>query len=120
MTTDEAPTIVGYKHLSSNRFDYSFKCPIGVWKARLDGKAWGKSKGNLLLYFSELETQATYAISVFWTNGYGPERGVVNFKSNAEPGELFEIETARTRTGTVKMVYAVKRLADDDNLGCKP
>jgi hypothetical protein len=109
MTTDERPRILGYKHLSIERFDYRFDCPVGVWIARLDAKAWGK-KGNLLLYFSEMGTNAMYALSVFWTNGYGPERGVVNFKSDAEPGEIFELETDNTRTGTRKLVRAEKVL----------
>jgi len=45
----EASCIVGYKHLSSDRHDYSFTCPVGLWTARLDGKAWGKKKGTRLL-----------------------------------------------------------------------
>ena len=104
-------TISGFKELSIARFDYRFECPQGVWKARLDAKAWGK-KRNLLLYFSEVETDKRYAASVFWTNGYGPERGVINFKSDAEPGEYFQLETARTRTGTSKLVSATKIPAD--------
>jgi hypothetical protein len=48
------------------------------------------------------------AISVFLTNGYSPEHGVVNFKSHTEQGEEFERETARTRTGKVKLVRATK------------
>jgi len=38
--------------------------PEGTWNARLDAKAWGK-KGNILLYFSALEADAKYALSVF-------------------------------------------------------
>ena len=53
--------IPGYKHLSSQRFDYTFDCPAGVWIARLDAKAWGK-KRNLLLYFSEMGADAAYAL----------------------------------------------------------
>jgi hypothetical protein len=103
----EKPPILGYKYLSSARYDYRFECPVGVWTARLDMKAWGK-KRNLLLYFSERGTDAPYAISVFWTTGYSGEHGAVNFKSDAEPGEMFQLETAKTRTGTIKLVRAIK------------
>ena len=106
MTTAEKPRILGYKELPS-RFDYRFACPVGVWTARLDAKAWGKHR-NLLLYFSEIGTEALYATSVFWTQGYGPERGIINFKTAAEPGDIFELETAKTRTGSIKLVRAVK------------
>ena len=107
MSAEEAP-ILGFRHLSSERYDYRFDCPIGAWTARLDGKAWGKKKGTLLLYFSEQGTDALYATSVYWTNGFGPECGVINFRDNAEQGEVFELETEKTSTGSVKLVRATK------------
>jgi hypothetical protein len=101
-------TIEGYKHIA-NRSAYTFDCPDGVWKAHLDAKAWGKLR-NLLLYFSELESGRKYATSVFLTSAlpYQPEKGGVNFKSEAEPGDCFELETARTRIGKTKLVFARK------------
>jgi hypothetical protein len=101
-------TIEGYKYID-NRREYTFACPEGVWKAHLDAKAWGKQR-NLLLYFSEMESGRKYVTSVFLTGAlpYQPEKGGVNFKSEAEPGDYFELETAQTRTGRIKLVSARK------------
>lgn len=107
-TAPEKSPILNYKHLSTSRFEYGFDCPVGSWTARLDAKAWGKSKGNLLLYFTDQGSGGRYALSVFWTKGYGPERGVINFKSDAEPGDMFQLQTEKTRTGIVKLVHAVR------------
>jgi hypothetical protein len=101
-------TIEGYKYID-NRWEYTFACPAGVWKAHLDAKAWGKQR-NLLLYFSEMESGRKYVTSVFLTGAlpYQPEKGGVNFKVEAEPGDYFELETAQTRTGRIKLVSARK------------
>lgn len=101
-------TIEGYKQID-NRWEYTFACPEGVWTAHLDAKAWGKQR-NLLLYFSEVESGRKYVTSVFLTGDlpYQPEKGGVNFKVEAEPGDYFELETAPTRTGRIKLVLARK------------
>jgi hypothetical protein len=98
----------GYKHIE-NRFEYTFTCPIGVWRAHLDAKAWGTQR-NLLLYFSELGSGKKYVTSVFLTGAYPyqPAKGGVNFKTGAEPGDCFELETGQTKTGKSKLVSAVK------------
>ena len=102
-------TIVGYKHIE-NRREYSFECPMGIWKARLDAKAWGTAQ-NLLLYFTELETNTKYVTLVFQTGSglpYSPQKGGVNFQNEAEPGESFELASEKTRTGKSKLVTARK------------
>ena len=87
------------------RWEYTFDCPVGVWRARLDAKAWGKQK-NILLYFSEGETAKKYCISLFKTSSYGPEEDGVGFRHIGQPGQLFELETAQTRTGRTKLISA--------------
>jgi hypothetical protein len=114
-------TLEGYKNIG-NRWEYTFKCPEGVWKAHLDAKAWGKQR-NLLLYFSEIESGRKYVTSVFLTGAlpYQPEKGGVNFKSEAEPGDYFELETAQTRTGRIKLVLARKlETPPQSNAECAP
>jgi len=99
-----------------NRRDYPFECPVGVWQARLDAKAWGKQahfRGarTLNLYFSEIESGKKRAICIYWAryNHYRPVKGGVNFKVGAEPGEFFELETA-TRTDGTTMLVSVRKL----------
>jgi hypothetical protein len=110
-------TIEGYKHIG-NRWEYTFVCPEGVWKAHLDAKAWGKQR-NLLLYFSEMESGRKYVISVYVTSAlpYQPEKGGINFKVEAEPGDYFELETAPTRTGRIKLVLARKLATPPESTG---
>jgi hypothetical protein len=92
----------------AERGQYAFGCPVeGVWRARLDAKAWGKSK-NILLYFSAVETDTKHALSVFWPNGYRPAKGGFSFRDEGEAGDMFELETAKTKTGTAKLVFARK------------
>jgi hypothetical protein len=100
--------ILGYKEIS-NRFEYTFDCPEGVWSAHLDARAWGKQR-NILLYFSELDTGKKYALGVFLTGvyPYRPGDGSLNFYSEAQPGEYFELATGQTRTGKTKLVSARK------------
>jgi hypothetical protein len=102
-------------HQITNRRKYTFECPIGVWKGRLDGKAWGKQaklRGSrvLNLYFSEIETAKKYAISIYWAtyNGYSPAKGGVDFKVGAEPGECFELETVKATHSFTVLVAARK------------
>lgn len=90
-----------------NRSDYSFDCPIGLWRGRLDAKAWGK-KANILLYFSELDTGAKISLSVYWTARYQPANGGPNFKVEGEPGEIFELHNDKNKNGYSKLLTARK------------
>jgi hypothetical protein len=99
----------------SNRREYGADCPVGTWRARLDGKAWGKqakfrSARTLNLYFSEIESGKKYVISIYWAryNGYWPVKGGVDFKVEAEPGECFELGTAKATNSMTILVSARK------------
>jgi hypothetical protein len=99
----------------TNRRQYKSGCPVGVWKARLDGKAWGKQarfRGarTLKLYFTEIESGGKYVVSIYWAryNGYWPVTGGVDFKVGAEPGECFELETAKATHSMTVLVSAKK------------
>jgi len=95
--------------------EYSADCPVGTWRARLDGKAWGRQARHrgartLNLYFSEIESGRKYIISVYWAryNGYWPVKGGVDFKVEAEPGECFELWTGKTNHGKTYLGAAKK------------
>lgn len=97
-----------------NRREYSADCPVGTWKARLDGKAWGRqakfrSARNLNLYFTEIESGSKYVISIYWARyyGYSPVKGGVDFKVG-EPGECFELWTGKTNHGKTYLGIAKK------------
>lgn len=92
-------------------FAYQFEVPFGTWRARLDHKAWGKSK-NLILYFTELETGEKYGLSVFWRDGYRTRDRKINFRDDAEPGDVFEVTIEPTKTG--KYAFLATRKIDRD------
>jgi hypothetical protein len=87
------------------RSRYIFGCPVGEWRARLDAKAWGRQQ-NLIMYFSQSGTGHKYCISVFKPSCYKPEDGRFAFRVHGQPGEFFELETARTRTGRTELLSA--------------
>lgn len=90
---------------------WQFGCPEGTWTGRLDKKAWGKGS-NLILYFTAEATGAQYWFSVWHLDGYTPRKGGVNFKHEAEPGEVFELTTAKTKGGTPNLISARKIATD--------
>jgi hypothetical protein len=96
---DELPS---YKDIPYRSL-YTFNCPEGVWRARLDAKAWVKQQ-NLILYFSEMVGGKKYCISVFKPSSYTPDKGGVGFRRAGQPGELFELHTSPTRTGRTKLL----------------
>ena len=98
---DELPS---YKDLPHWR-EYTFDCPVGVWRARLDAKAWGKQR-TILLYFTEEGTGQRYLIAVFNTSYYMPEDRGFDFRLQGQPGDFFELETGKTRTGRSKLLSA--------------
>ena len=61
----------------------------GVWKCRLDILLWGKS-ANLFCFFSNIENNEKYRLSVFFNTNYMPRKGAVSFKS-AEVGNVYLI-----------------------------
>lgn len=98
-------TLPKYQDLGSRAFNYTFECPAGRWQARLDAKAWGKGR-TILLYFSELETGGKYCLCVFDASYFTPADRGINFRSFGEPGQCFELTTARTRSGRTSFLSA--------------
>jgi hypothetical protein len=102
----KAPPIAGHKQLS-NWNEYAFDCPEGTWTARLEQKAWGKSS-NLILCFADYATGQKYRLSVFSHNRYKPRDDSHDFRNDAEPGELFELTTKKTKNGNPDLKSARK------------
>ena len=102
-----------YKELTFDLREYAFDCPVGVWRARLRMKAWGKIS-NILLYFSEEGTGKKYCISVFHGTYHSAEDRGINFRFGGQVGELFELETAKNRSGRTKFLSA-QVIAGTDN-----
>lgn len=96
-------TLPSYTELGSRAFDYTFECPEGVWRARLDAKAWGKGR-TILLYFSETGTGRKYCVCVFDATYYAPADRSINFRCTGQPGQTFELATAKTRTGRTRFL----------------
>jgi hypothetical protein len=105
-TAAVTPVIVTHKDIA-NWNDYAFDCPDGAWTAKLEQKAWGKSS-NLLLCFADTATGKQYRLSVFSRNGYKPRDHSHDFCNDAEPGELFELTTTKTKTGNPDLKSARK------------
>jgi hypothetical protein len=97
---------LGYQHIG-NRDAWVFDCPEGTWTARLDQMAWGKSQ-NLILYFTDEATSERYWFSVFHRNGYKPRDNGHDFKRDAQPGDLFELTTKKTKGGNPDLKSARK------------
>ena len=87
--------------------EYEFDCPEGTWTGRLDQKAWGNST-NLMLYFTDQATSRKYWFSVWHRNAYNPRNGGLDFKREAEPGDLFELTTKKTKNGNPNLITARK------------
>ena len=94
-----------YKEIPLSLKDYTFDCPVGVWRARLDGKAWG-TRRNILLYFFRVETNTAHCISVFNETYHSAEDRRIDFRYSGQPGQVFELETAKTRTGRTRFLAA--------------
>jgi hypothetical protein len=94
-----------YRHIAERK-EYQLDCPEGIWNARLDAKAWGKSK-NLILYFSDRATGLKYWFSVFHREGYRSRDGQ-DFRDDAEPGDVFELTTGKNKTGSPRLLSARK------------
>jgi hypothetical protein len=101
-----APPIPGHKQISHWN-DYAFGCPEGTWTAKLEQKAWGKS-ANLILCFADTATGSKYRLSVFSRNRYKPRDDSHDFRHDAEPGDLFELTTKKTKNGNPDLKSARK------------
>ncbi len=99
---DELPS---YKELTFDFGEFSFDCPVGVWRARLRCKAWGKRR-NILLYFTEIGTEKGYCISVFKETCHAADDRRIDFRRTGKKGQLFELETGKTRTGRTRFLSA--------------
>jgi hypothetical protein len=86
---------------------WQFDCPEGTWIGRLDRKEWGKST-NLRLYFTDVVNEARYWLSVWHLNSYAPRKGGVDFKRDADAGEVFELTTSKNKSGTPNLISARK------------
>jgi hypothetical protein len=104
--TMSGSAILGYKHFTDWE-QYELDCPEGTWTARLDHKAWGKSQ-NLILYVTNTATGAKYWLSVFSRNGYKPRDNSHDFRNDAEPGDVFELTTRKTKSGNPDLTSARK------------
>ena len=93
-----------YKELNLDFAEFLFDCPVGMWRARLVMKAWGKER-NLLLYFRELGTNRGHCIAVFHGTFYAPRDRRINFR-HAACGQVFELETGKARSGRTSFLSA--------------
>ena len=98
--------IEGYKHFADWE-QYELDCPEGTWTARLDHKAWGQSQ-NLILYVTDTATGAKYWLSIFSRNNYRPRDDSHDLRNDAEPGDLFEFITSKTKGGYPNLKSARK------------
>jgi hypothetical protein len=98
-------SLPSYKDLGIYLREYSFDCPVGEWRARLDAKAWGKQR-NILLYFTQVGTGRKYCVSLYQLSYYVPEDAQFDFRRAGKPGERFALETAKRRTGTTRLLSA--------------
>jgi hypothetical protein len=87
------------------RLRYEYGCPVGTWKARFDFKEWGQ-KGNLRLFFTDLESGGRHFLCTFWDKSYQPTQGGPDFHREVSGGQFFELETGHTRNGTPKLIRA--------------
>lgn len=60
-----------------------------------------------MLYFSEIGTDNKYWLSVFRDNGYCADDEGLSFR-DVEPGTVLELTTKKTKTGTPRLLAAVK------------
>lgn len=101
-----ASVIQGYQHFADWQI-YDLDCPEGIWTARLDHKGWGKSQ-NLILYVTDQTTGGKFWLSVFSRHDYKPRDNSHDFRHDAEPGDLFELTTNKTKGGYPNLQSARK------------
>lgn len=86
--------------------EYQTTAPEGTWNGYLDYHAWGKSQ-NLFCFFTDVETDECYRLSVFSRSGYKPYKNGPAF--DQEPvGGLFKITTETSKNGLSKFLSAEK------------
>jgi hypothetical protein len=83
---------------------YSGEVPEGTRRVRFDDRSWGRS-ANLFCYFTDLDTNRRYRLSVFSRGDYKPYENGPAF--NLEPlGGTYEIVTAPSKNGLPKFIAA--------------
>ena len=76
---------------------YNSSPPSGVLRCKLDILLWGKST-NLFCFFTNLENNEKYRLSVFFNTDYTPRKGLVSFKT-AELGTNYYITVKESKAG---------------------
>ena len=61
-----------------------------------------------MLFFTDTATDEKYWFSVWHRDGYGPRKGGHDFKRDAEPGDLFELTTKKTKGDNPNLITARK------------
>jgi hypothetical protein len=61
-----------------------------------------------MLYFTDDATDARYWFSVWHRDSYTPRKGGVDFKRDAEPGDVFELTTKKSKDGNPNLISARK------------
>jgi hypothetical protein len=90
--------------------NYTYNAPEGHWTGRFDDRAWGKSR-NLLVYFTDVDTNQKYRLSVFANNNYKPYQGGPSFRREAL-GNQYRVITERSKNGLPKFLEAVPVQSD--------
>jgi len=97
---------IDFKIAAFNERAYSFNAPSQKWVGHLDFKALGK-KRNLFLFFTSIETNQKYKISVTAWSKYSPSEHHLNFFE--EPiNQNFQLETIRNKKGFPQLLRAKK------------
>jgi hypothetical protein len=84
---------------------YAVDCPAATWRGRLDFRVWGKST-NLFLYFTDLDTEQKWRLSVWQRDLYRPRKDGPDFNKDVAEGDAFEIVTSHGKTGSPYLVSA--------------
>lgn len=89
---------------------YAVGAPSGTWRGVLEARGWGK-KGNLLLFWRDLDTGARWQFAVWWSNGYKPDEEGPDFKDEVQDGDVFQLTTTKAASGFGRLKRAVAATA---------
>lgn len=78
-------------------------------------KRLGATRKNLMLYSTDLARGKKYWFSVFNQKGYRPRHNGHSFKPSAEPGDVFELTTKKTKRGNPTLCRQRKSLRPDSS-----
>jgi hypothetical protein len=94
----------GYRHWNNV---WSHDCPEGTWTGRLEKKGWAESP-EMALYFTDTATQERYWLLVSSSGNSRPRDSWRDFMKEAEPGDVFELTTTKTKAGNPSLTSARK------------